>query len=62
MLFRSGESENDNDLLDIAGEIIDELSTTYNAPSDWRSVGENLADIYKGTWVYDRMNLWEYED
>lgn len=51
------------DLLMIAERIINELATTYNAPSDWRSIGEELIDYYKDNgWVYDGLRLRNYED
>lgn len=62
-MITKAENEQDFDLAKIAKNLIDELAGTYNAPSDWRNVGEEIAKEYKNnSWIYEAMDLWEYEE
>lgn len=50
-------------LVEIAENLIDEMAITINCPSNWRDVGEELAEEYQGNdWVTDNCNLYEYEN
>lgn len=61
MIEKAKESQ-DFDLLTFAFNIIEELASTANAPSDWRSIGERLAEKYSNdSWVYNNLELWEFE-
>ena len=43
--------------------LIYKLATTYNAPSDWRYIAEELAEEYKNnSFVYEMLQLWDYEE
>lgn len=62
-MITKAESEQDFDLAKIVKNLIDELAGTYNAPSDWRSIGEEIEKEYhSNSWVYEAMDLWEYEE
>lgn len=62
-MITKAEDEQDFDLAKIAKNLIDELAGTYNAPSDWRSIGEEIEKEYHGnSWVYEAMGLWEYKE
>ena len=62
-MIEKAEDEQDFDLTKIAKDLIDELAGTYNAPSDWRSIGGEIEKEYKNNkWIYESMNLWEYEE
>lgn len=62
-MITKAEDEQDFDLVKIAKKLIDELAETYNAPSNWRDIGEEIAQEYKNnSWIYEAMNLWEYEN
>ena len=42
--------------------LIYELATTYNCPSNWREIGEKLAEEYKeNNYIYEALKLYEYE-
>ena len=57
------EKEDNCQLIRYVKQLIDEFATTINCPSNWRSIGEELAEEYKdNTWVYDELELWNYED
>lgn len=61
MIIRA-EENNDFDLADDAYEILSELARTFNAPSNWRDVGEELAEEFSNNnWVMDNCKLYEFE-
>ena len=44
-------------------DLIEQFAETINCPSNWRSIGEELAEEYKdNSWVYDELELWNYVD
>lgn len=62
MIYQA-EIENNYSLINYAKQIVDELASTFNAPSNWRNIGEELADEYDETdWVYDQMEFWNYKE
>ena len=43
--------------------IVDTLAETFNAPSNWRDIGEELAkEIDLNDWIYEELELWNYCD
>ena len=65
-LIRLAEATEDFDtresLLKEVRDLINELVTTYNAPSNWRDIAEELAEEYKdNNDIYEALHLWEYE-
>lgn len=49
-------------ILNEVKDLINEFATTYNCPSNWRDIGEELAEEYKGNHdIYEALHLWEYE-
>lgn len=61
MIIRA-EENNDFDLADDAYEILSELAGTFNAPSNWRNIGEELAEEFgNNNWVMDNCKLYEFE-
>lgn len=56
-------SRHDYDSIIQIKRLIDTMSTTFNAPSDWRSIGEELANEYEsGSWAYEELALWNYSE
>lgn len=52
-----------NDLLRFVKELTDRFASTINCPSNWRSIGEQLAETYKdNSWLFDELELWNYEN
>ncbi len=60
-MIEKAKENRDFDLLTFARNLIEELASTANAPSDWRSIGEKLAEKYNGdSWVYQNLELWDF--
>lgn len=48
--------ENDLDLANIANDLMSELASTFNCPSNWRSILEELYEEYKGNeWIIEAV-------
>jgi hypothetical protein len=65
-LIRLAEATEDFDtresLLEEIRDLINELASTYNAPSNWRDIAEELAEEYKdNNDIYEALRLYEYE-
>lgn len=66
-LIRNADAVEDFDtrerLLSEIKDLINELATTYNCPSNWRDIAEELAEEYKDNIdIYEALHLWEYEE
>ena len=60
-LIQKAIDEQDYNLLRITSVLIYKLTTTYNAPSNWRNIGTELEEVYRDdTWVYDGLDLIDY--
>lgn len=54
--------ENYTEMFESIRYLIDTLAITYNAPSNWRDIGEMLVEKYKDNkLVYNELQLWNYE-
>lgn len=60
-MINQAETEENYSLIEYARQIVEELTTTINCPSNWRDIGEKLAEEYDSdSWVYENMELWNY--
>ena len=51
----------DYEVAELAADLLDELSGTFNCPSNWRNIAETLAQEYDGNdWVMENCRLWDY--
>ena len=56
--------------IDIANAILKDVAyliytfaDTINCPCNWRDIAEELAEEYKdNTYIYEALQLWEYEE
>lgn len=61
-MIEQAEASEDLELLEYARRLVEELADTINCPSNWRNIGEQLAQKYKDNdWVYSYMQLYYYE-
>lgn len=50
------------DLLKFVRDLIEQMASTINCPSNWRDIGEMLMEKYKDNkMVYNELQLWNYE-
>lgn len=57
-------NENIDELREIITSIISEFASTYNAPSDWRIIGDNLLKNFKdinNNDIVEKYQLYDYE-
>ncbi|MBQ8402528.1 MAG: hypothetical protein IJX14_11440 [Clostridia bacterium] len=61
-MIEQAEANEDLELLEYTRRLVEELADTINCPSNWRNIGEQLAQKYKDNdWVYGYMQLYYYE-
>lgn len=61
-MIKYAEQNNDYELADIIREILSELADTINCPSNWRNIGEELAEEYSDNdWVTDNCCLYDFK-
>lgn len=61
-MIEQAEANEDLELLEYARRLVEELADTINCPSNWRNIGEQLAQKYKDNdWVCSYMQLYYYE-
>lgn len=52
--------ENDLDLAEIANDLMSELASTFNCPSNWRNILDELYEEYKeNDWIIE--SVYEFE-
>lgn len=60
-MIEKAEENQDAELLELVRSLIEELASTFNAPSNWRDIGEKLAEKYDDeSWVYQNLELWDF--
>ena len=51
------------EILEEVKNLIYKLATTYNCPSDWRDIAEELAEEYaENNFIYETLQLWDYAE
>lgn len=51
------------EILNEVKSLIYELATTYNCPSNWRDIAEELAEEYvDNNFIYEALQLWDYAE
>lgn len=62
-MVKQAEETMDYNLIDCTKDLIEEFSRTSNCPSNWRRIGEELAEEYgEDSWVYENLELWNHID
>ena len=61
LMIKQAETEENYSLINYVRCLIEELAETINCPSNWRSIGSELAEMYDSSdWVYGELELWNY--
>ena len=62
-MINEAERNEDYNLIEYVKDLILKFANTINCPSNWRNIGETLAEVYDANnWVYVELELWNYED
>lgn len=62
-MIAEAEERQDYELMAYIKKLISQFALTINCPSNWRSIGETLAETYESdSWVYEELELWNYVD
>lgn len=61
LMIDQAETDENYSLIEYVKQLIDEFAMTINCPSNWRDIGEKLAEEYdECDWVYENLELWNY--
>ena len=61
LMIKQAEEEENYSLINYVRSLIEEFAETINCPSNWRSIGSELAQMYDSSdWVYGELELWNY--
>ena len=62
-MIAQAEDERNLDLISSIRDLLSRFSITYNCPSNWRSIGRELATEYpKDSWAYENLWLDDYAE
>ena len=62
-MIELAEKNEDYELMDYIRNLIEDLASTINCPSNWRDIAEELAVEYPNNgWVYETLQLWDYAE
>lgn len=51
----------DYEMANAVYELLSQFATTFNCPSNWRDLGEQMAKEYDGNdWVVENCKLWDF--
>lgn len=52
----------DEEMANMVYELLSQFASTFNCPSNWRDLGERLANEYAGNdWIIENCKLWDFE-
>lgn len=58
----NAEIHHDFELAESVYKLISKLAETFNAPSNWQDIGEELAEEFScNNWIMDNCKLYEFE-
>lgn len=61
-MIESANNHHDYEMADVVYKLLSRFSTTFNCPSNWRNLGEQMAQEYaENDWVMENCKLWDFE-
>lgn len=61
-MIGSADLNRDEDMANTVYELLSQFAQTFNCPSNWRSLGKQMAQEYAGNdWVIENCRLWDFE-
>lgn len=62
-MIQQADDEKNLDLISSDRDLVGKFAITFNCPSNWRSIGRELATEYPGdSWVYENLELDDYAE
>lgn len=51
----------DYEMADFAYRIMDKMQRTFNCPSNWHDIGENMKNDFAGNdWIEENCKMWDF--
>lgn len=61
-MIESANSYQDEDMAEAVYNLLSQFAQTFNCPSNWRNLGEQMAQEYaENDWVMEKCKLWDFE-
>lgn len=54
------EKHHDYEVADFVHRLLEELTTTFNCPSNWRDLAEEIANEHIDDWVDENCRLYDF--
>ncbi len=62
-MINQATTEENYSLIEYTRQLINRFAITINCPSNWRDIGEKLAEEFDSdSWEYENLELWNYID
>lgn len=60
-MITSAYRHKDYEMAAFAYQLMAEMARTFNCPSNWQDIGENMADSFSGVdWIEDNCKLYDF--
>lgn len=61
-MIENANRHHDEDIAEVVYNLLSKFAETFNCPSNWRELGEEMAQEYAGNdWVMGNCKLWDFE-
>lgn len=61
-MIESANNHHNCEMANAVYELLSQFADTFNCPSNWRDLGEHMAEEYNGNdWVMENCKLWDFE-
>lgn len=60
-MIENANNHHDSEMADVVYKLLSQFASTFNCPSNWRDLGEQMAKEYAGNdWVIENCKLWDF--
>lgn len=61
-MIESAKNHHDYEMAETTYKLLSKFANTCNCPSDWRDLGEQMAEEYAGDdWIMENCKLWDFK-
>lgn len=61
-MIESANNHHDYEMANAVYKLLSQFASTFNCPSNWRDLGEHMAEEYnRNDWVMENCKLWDFE-